>query len=76
LKIALSVGAKKGKGLMRRLEVSPDPVVMLGAALQEAAKVADIDSLWKTERFLCAVTCAFILKIAQRALCFWVVKFT
>jgi hypothetical protein len=42
LKIALSVGAKKGEGLMRRLDVSPDPVVMLGAALQEAAKVADI----------------------------------
>ena len=27
LKIALSVGPKKGEGLMRRLAVSPDPVV-------------------------------------------------
>ncbi|MGD0736806.1 MAG: hypothetical protein ABR976_16870 [Terracidiphilus sp.] len=42
LKIALSVGAKKGEGLMRRLEVGPDPVVMLSAALQEAARAADI----------------------------------
>jgi hypothetical protein len=43
LKIVLSAGAKKGEGLMRRLEVGPDPVVMLGAALQEAAKAADIE---------------------------------
>ena len=43
LKILLSVGAKKGEGLMRRLDVSPDPVVMLEAALQEAAKAAGIE---------------------------------
>ena len=43
LKIVLSAGAKKGEGLMRRLDVSPDPVVMLAAALQEAAKAAGID---------------------------------
>ena len=43
LKIMLQVGAKKGDGLMRRLEVSPDPVVMLQAALQEAAKNAGVD---------------------------------
>src|SRR5438132_12656113 len=36
LKIVLTVGTKKGEGLMRRLEVSKDPVVMLSAALQEA----------------------------------------
>lgn len=42
LKILLSVGAQKGEGLMRRLEVSPDPVVMLAAALQEAAKGAGV----------------------------------
>ncbi|HEY2828301.1 MAG TPA: hypothetical protein VGJ04_11940 [Pirellulales bacterium] len=42
LKIALSVGAKKGEGLMRRLQVSPDPVVMLDAALQEAATAAGV----------------------------------
>ena len=43
LKITFSVGPKKGEGLMRRLDISPDPVVMLGAALQEAAKAAGIE---------------------------------
>ena len=43
LKITLSAGTKKGEGLMRRLDVSPDPVVMLGAALQEAAKTAGLE---------------------------------
>jgi hypothetical protein len=43
LKIVLSAGAKKGEGLMRRLDVSPDPVVMLDAALQEAARTAGIE---------------------------------
>ena len=33
LRITLRVGAKKGDGLMRRLAVSPDPTVMLPAAL-------------------------------------------
>jgi hypothetical protein len=42
LKIALSAGSKKGEGLMRRLAVGPDPVVMLDAALQEAARIAGI----------------------------------
>jgi hypothetical protein len=42
LKITLTVGTKKGEGLMRRLEVSPDPKVMLQAALQEAAKAAGV----------------------------------
>jgi hypothetical protein len=43
LKITLSAGAKKGEGLMRRLAVGPDPVVMLNAALREAAKSAGIE---------------------------------
>lgn len=43
LKITLTVGAKKGDGLMRRLAVSQDPVVMLNAALQEAAKTAGVE---------------------------------
>lgn len=43
LKIVLSAGAKKGEGLMRRLAVSRDPVIMLDAALQEAAKTAGIE---------------------------------
>ena len=43
LKITLSAGTKKGEGLMRRLAVGPDPVVMLNAALQEAAKAAGVE---------------------------------
>lgn len=43
LKITLSAGGKKGDGLMRRLAISPDPVVMLDAALQEAAKAAGVE---------------------------------
>jgi hypothetical protein len=42
LKIMLSVGDRKGDGLMRRLDVSRDPVAMLDAALQEAAKNAGV----------------------------------
>jgi hypothetical protein len=42
LRISLRVGAKKGDGLMRRLTVSADPVVMLAAALQEAAQAAGV----------------------------------
>jgi hypothetical protein len=43
LKITLTVGTKRGEGLLRRLDVSKDPVVMLQAALQEAAKAAGVD---------------------------------
>jgi hypothetical protein len=43
LKIVLSAGAHKGEGLVRRLDVSRDPMVMLDAALQEAAKSAGIE---------------------------------
>ncbi len=43
LKINLAVGDKKGSGLMRRLEVSKDPKIMLRAALEEAAKEAGLD---------------------------------
>jgi hypothetical protein len=42
LKIMLAVGTKKGEGLMRRLDVSRDPVVMLQAALADAAKAAGV----------------------------------
>ena len=42
LKVTLTVGAKKGDGIMRRLAISPDPTVMLPAALQEAAKNAGV----------------------------------
>jgi hypothetical protein len=43
LKIVLSAGGKKGEGLLRRLDVGPDPAVMLDAALQEAARAAGIE---------------------------------
>ncbi|MDB6124132.1 MAG: hypothetical protein JWQ71_3125 [Pedosphaera sp.] len=43
LKITLTVGTKKGEGLMRRLDVSPDPIIMLKAALAEAAKNAGVE---------------------------------
>jgi hypothetical protein len=43
LKITLTAGDKKGEGLMRRLGVSKDPVVMLDAALQEAAISAGLE---------------------------------
>ena len=43
LKITLAVGSKKGEGLMRKLEVSKDPVIMLSSALQEAAKAAEVE---------------------------------
>jgi hypothetical protein len=43
LKVTLTVGTKKGDGLMRRLDVSRDPAVMLDAALQEAAKAAGVE---------------------------------
>ena len=36
-------GPKKGEGLMRRLAVGPDPVVMLDAALRDAAKTAGVE---------------------------------
>lgn len=42
LKLTLRVGTKKGDGLMRRLTVGKDPVVMLEAALQEAAQAAGV----------------------------------
>jgi len=43
LKITLTVGTKKGEGLMRLIDVGKDPVVMLNAALQEAARAAGIE---------------------------------
>jgi hypothetical protein len=43
LKVTLKVGlTKKGDGLMRRLQVSKDPVVMLQACLAEAAQAAGV----------------------------------
>ena len=42
LRINLSVGLKKGSGLLRRLAVGPDPVAMLDAALKEAATAAGV----------------------------------
>lgn len=55
LKIVLSAGAKKGEGLMRRLDVSGDPIVMLNAALQEAAKAAGIELTVEDGAIFCAL---------------------
>ncbi len=49
LKVNLTVGTKKGFGLMRRLQVGPDPVAMLRACLGEAAQSAGVQ-LQITER--------------------------
>ena len=55
LKITLTVGTKKGEGLLRRLAVSADPVVMLPAALHEAAKAAGVElKISDTEIFIAA----------------------
>jgi hypothetical protein len=43
LKVTLTVGTKKGEGLLRRLDVSRDPIVMLDAALREAATAAGVE---------------------------------
>jgi hypothetical protein len=42
LRVNLTVGPKKGSGLLRRLQMGPDPVAMLPAALQEAAQAAGV----------------------------------
>lgn len=55
LKITLSAGAKKGEGLMRRLDVSTDPVVMLNAALKEAAKAAGIELTVEEGAIFCVI---------------------
>ena len=55
LKLTLTVGAKKGEGLLRRLEKGPDPVAMLQAALAEAARNAGVElRLTETEIMVAA----------------------
>jgi hypothetical protein len=57
LKITLTVGTKKGEGLLRRLDVSKDPAVMLKAALAEAAKAAGVElQITEAAVFLSATT--------------------
>jgi hypothetical protein len=55
LKIVLSAGMKKGEGLMRRMDVSADPVVMLDAALQEAAKAAGLEITVEDGAIFCSL---------------------
>ena len=55
LKIVLSAGSKKGEGLMRRIDVSADPAIMLNAALQEAAKAAGIELMVEDGAIFCAL---------------------
>lgn len=55
LKVTLTVGTKKGEGLLRRLAVGKDPVAMLRAALAEAAKAAGVElKILDTEILLAA----------------------
>ena len=58
LKLMLTVGTKKGEGLMRRLDISKDPVAMLNAALQEAARGAGIELQLTETEILVAVPSA------------------
>lgn len=55
LKIVLSAGGKKGEGLMRRIDVSANPVLMLRAALEEAAKAAGIELAVEDGAIYCAL---------------------
>jgi hypothetical protein len=55
LKIVLSVGSQKGEGLMRRIDVSADPVIMLNAAMQEAARAAGIELMVEEGAIFCAL---------------------
>jgi hypothetical protein len=43
LKISLQVGAAKGEGLIRRVDLGPNPVVMTDAAIREAAQHAGVE---------------------------------
>ena len=43
LKILLTVGNRKGEGLLRRLVDGPDPVAIFEAALHEAARSAGVE---------------------------------
>lgn len=52
LKVTLTVGTKKGEGLLRRLDASKDPRIMLAAALNEAAKAAGVE-LNITDKEIC-----------------------
>ena len=55
LKIVLSAGVKKGEGLMRRIDVSANPAIMLNAALQEAAKAAGMELTVEDGAIFCAL---------------------
>jgi hypothetical protein len=55
LKIVLSAGAKKGEGLMRRIDVGADPIVMLKAALVEDAKAAGIELAVEDGAIFCSL---------------------
>ena len=55
LKIMLKIGEKSGDGLMRRLDVDKNPVVMLQAALMEAAKNAGVELKITEDEILVAV---------------------
>ena len=51
LKVSLKINGEVGSGLMRRLEVSEDPKVMMQAALKEAAKNAGYEYSLENDEF-------------------------
>lgn len=55
LKIVFSAGTRKGEGLMRRVDVSADPVIMLNAALQEAARAAGVELMVESGTIFCEI---------------------
>jgi len=55
LTLTLTIMTNKGEGLMRRLDVSKDPVVMLNATPREAAKAAGVElKITETEILIAA----------------------
>jgi hypothetical protein len=52
LKIILGIGAKKGEGLMRRLDVSKDPMIMLNACCRTRQRLPGGIKITETEIFI------------------------
>lgn len=56
LKVTLSLGLQKGEGIMRRLDVSKDPIVMLRAALDEAGAKIGVKLSLENGKFVLETT--------------------
>ena len=55
LQLTLTVGDKKGEGLMRRLEYGPEPENILKEALKEAAEAAEVGLVVEDRTFFLEV---------------------